>query len=221
MTGRTPARIAIALVAVAALAGGAGCRKDAPSRPKTTAPPPPAAAKADFKAVEVKGINPSDNPEAGRRADEESGKVIALLNEYYGAAFIDRNSWASGKHPRLAGLFTAEAQPALEANLGALALADLAPRLSKVTPSKQEAAKISFFIEDDLTAPAGAVSAVFEASAAAGRKSDGPVALVHTASFWLVREGDAYKIYAYNAELKADTQTKSAAFGTPAPRGSA
>ena len=202
------------VLALLLVVAAAGCGKKQPAKPRPKASAPPAA-KADFKALDIRAVNQSGKPEAGQKANEESAKVISLLNEFYGTAFIDKNAWEGGKHSKLAGLFTAEAQPALGANLGGLALGDLAPKIKSVQPKKQDAAKITFLVEDDLSTPAGVVTVLFEATGKTVKSSDGPVAIVHNASLYLMREGDAYKIYAYNAELKADTQTKTAAFGSP------
>ncbi|MGH2771785.1 MAG: hypothetical protein ACRDIU_01405 [Actinomycetota bacterium] len=208
---RGPLTISAVLLALIAVAG---CGKKDGGRPRPKASPAQAV-KADFKALDIRAVNQSGKPEAGQKANEESAKVISLLNEFYGTAFIDKNAWEGGKHSKLTGLFTAEAQPALGANLGGLALGDLTPKIKSVRPRKQDATKITFLIEDDLTVPAGVVTVLFEATGKTVESSDGPVAILHNASFYLVPEGGGYKIYAYNAELKADTQTKTAAFGAP------
>lgn len=196
----------LAAGAVLLVRPGTGARK--PPRPL----PPP---RANFVALEVRAVDAHDRPEAAVRAQEESGKVIDLLNTYYNAAFLDSRKWGKGTHPALTALFTAEAAPQAAQNLGALALSDLALRVRRVAPSKQEATKISIQIEDDLSAPIAVVAAVFEGSASTRSKADGPVKISHHALFWLVREGDAYRIMAYTTELTADTKTKSAAFGVP------
>lgn len=190
------------------------CRKDAP-RPE---PGPGHVSRANFKAGEIRAINPSDRPEAQGKAAEEAPKVIKLLNDFYSTAFLDRRQWSGGTHARLAEFLTDEARPHLAPNLGGLALADLAQRVTGLRPTKQEAPRISFLVEDDLSVPIGVVNATFEARATPV-KGKAPIAVVHNASFWVVKEADAYKIYAYQAELRADSQARSAAFGVP-PEGS-
>ncbi|MGH2706513.1 MAG: hypothetical protein ACRDJ4_15930 [Actinomycetota bacterium] len=203
--------LAIALaVGIVALAG---CSKD--SGPgilgKITGKERPAA-KASFKAGEVRGINPSDKAEAPQRANDEAPKVLDLLNRYYDIAFLDKKRWKDGTHPDLAGLFIGEAQPAVAPNLGALALADIAGRFKRVEPKKQEAGQISVLIEDDGSAPLAMVSAFFEASGETNEKADGPVTITHGVTFVLQREGDAYKIATFFVELHADTVARTGAF---------
>lgn len=209
---RAPRKFCISTMAALAallLISGACGREEPGKRPSRPKP----AAKASFVSAEVRGLNPADKPEAGAKAAEEAPKVIALLNSFYDAAFIKPDKWQRGTHPELASFFTAEAQPHVGPNLEALALADLAPRLRAVDPRTQQAPRMTFLVEDDLSTPAGVVTVVFEGRGTAVKKSDGPVAIIHNASYWLLKEGDSYKISAFTAELKADTETKKAAFG--------
>lgn len=200
----------VVLIMAASLLVACGKEQAAPRR----AEPPKGA--ADFKAREIRAVNPSDRPEAQAKATEESARVIAMLNGLYSAGFIDRAKWSGGSHPDLPGFFTAEARPQVAYNLGALALADLAPQIKAVLPSRQDA-RISFFVEDDLSTPVAVVSTSFEATATPARGKD-PISVVDNGTFWLVKEADAYKIYAFSTELKADSQTRRGAFGAP-PQG--
>lgn len=204
---------AFVLTLLIVIAAASACGKEEPRRPQRSLP-----ARADFKAGEVRAINPSERPEAQQKAAEEAPKVLALLNDFYSTAFLDSKKWSGGTHSELANLFTAEARPHIGAHLGALALADLAPQVKGLDPAEQNAPRITFFVEDDLSVPVGVVNATFQAKATPVRGKT-PLAVSHTASFWVVKEGEAYRIYAYSTELKADSQAKSAAFGVP-PRGS-
>jgi hypothetical protein len=171
------------------------------------------AGKADFKILETRAVDPQDRPEAAQKAAEAGPLVQKLLNDFYTGAFIDPNAWGDGTHEPIKALFTGEAQAHVGPNLGGLALSDLAPRISRVFPTKQEAPKLTFTAESDLSLPQGVVSVVFEADAEAKDRQDGPVKILHSANFWLVREGDGYKISAFEAALKADTTTQTAAWG--------
>lgn len=187
---------------------------------KTESPPareegPKSVSRAAFKPGEVRAINPSDRPEAQGKASEEVPKVLSLLNEFYSTAFLDPKKWSGGTHAGLAELFTQEARPHLGPNLGALALADLAPGIEGLIPGRQDIPRMSFFVDDDLSTPFAVVTTVFEAKATPSSGKT-PIAVVHHANFSVTREGDNYKIYAYSAELRADSQTKSTAFGDPA-----
>lgn len=166
--------------------------------------------KVAFKVGEIRGIDAQDRPEAGARAQEEAARVVTLLNSYYAVAFVDPQKWQGGAHPELAALFTPEVHGQLGPQLGALALGDLAPKISKLKPSKQEAPKLTFLIEADLSAPHAVVTTIFEATATAKQKAESPVKVVHTATLYLIREGDAYKIIGFKTNLVADTGTKSA-----------
>ena len=187
------------------------CRAELPRVGKGPAP-----ARADFKILETRAVDVQDRPEAAQRAAEAGPVVQKLLNEFYTGAFIDPDQWANGTHDSIKGLFTGPAQAQLGPNLGGLALADLAPRIRSVSPTKQEAAKLTFMAEEDLSLPIGLVNVVFEADAEAKERQDNPVKIIHHAIFWLAREGDAYKISAFQAALKADTETRSAAWGATA-----
>ncbi|MDQ4149381.1 MAG: hypothetical protein M3164_05235 [Actinomycetota bacterium] len=171
---------------------------------------PPAV--ADFRILEANASDPRDRPEANQRAAEAAGIVKRLVDEYYATAFVDPSRWADGRHEPIAALFTGEARPHVAPNLGGLALADLAPRLERVSPTRQEA-KIRFLAEDDLSLPIGVVATAFEADGTTRERAEGPVKIVHHATFWLVREPDGYRISAFQAELRADTATQAAAFG--------
>ena len=172
----------------------------------------PAVPKVVFKVGEIRGIDPQDRPQAGAKAQEEAARVVNLLNSYYAAAFVDPSKWQGGSHPELPALFSPEVHAQLPAQVGALALGDIAPKISKLTPTKQEAPKLTFFIEADLTAPHAVVTTIFEGRATAKKKAESPVKIAHTATFWLRWEGDAFKIMGFKTHLVADTETKSAAF---------
>ncbi|HVE76804.1 MAG TPA: hypothetical protein VND22_08595 [Actinomycetota bacterium] len=198
-------RFAIALLAVVFVA--VSCKDGAPIIGKKKQD----STKAHIQIVQVLAADTNDRPEAADKANQESQKIKQALDRYYQAAFLD-----PGKQLDLNPHFTAEAQPGLPPNVGALALGDIAPKLERVVPKKQEATKVSFLIEEDLSAPVAIATVLFEATGEAKEKADGPVAITHNATFWFQPEGDGYKISAYTVELKADTETKKAAFGVPA-----
>jgi hypothetical protein len=172
------------------------------------APPVP---KVAFKVGEIRGIDAQDRPQAGTRAQEEAARVVTLLNSYYAVAFVDPSKWQGGTHPELPALFSPDVHAQLPPQVGALALGDIAPKISRLNPSKQEAPKLTVFIEADLTAPHAVVTTIFEATATAKAKAESPVKIAHTATFWLRWEGDAYKIMGFKTHLVADTETKGAA----------
>lgn len=184
-------------------------------------PKPPA--NAAFTAAAVVAPDPQDRAEAGPKAQAESAKVTTLLNNFYTLALLRPARWSEepdkdkGEKPaaeELAGFFTDEAKGSVAANIAALGLTDIGARLDRVDPSKQEASKISFDVEPDLSLPFAVVTVSFEANGKAKKKADDPVKIVHNATYWLALQADgAYKILAYNAELKADTQVKAASFG--------
>jgi hypothetical protein len=204
-----PYRVCLVILAVTAVLLPA-CRAELPRVGKGPAPD-----RADVKILETRAVDVQDRPEAGQRAAEAGPLVQKLLNDFYTAAFIDPDAWGDGTHESLKALFTGSAQAQVSPNLGGLALGDLAPRVGAVYPTKQEAPKLTFMAEDDLSLPIGLVNVVFEADAEAKERQDTPVKIIHHAIFWLVRDGDAYKISAFQAALKADTVTRTAAWGGP------
>jgi hypothetical protein len=183
--------------------------------------PPPAS--AAVTVAEVKAIDAQDRPEASQKAQAESAKVTALLNKFYTLAVLRPQRWATrpeegstekAADAELSEFFTEEARPSLAPNIGALALADLGARLERVDPTKQQATKISFEVEEDMSLPFAIVTVSYEAKGKAKEKADDPVNLVHNATYWLSLQADgSYRITAYNSELKADTAVKAASFG--------
>ena len=162
----------------------------------------PKVAEAAFHLGEVRAIDPQDRGDSGQKATDEAGKVVALMNSFYSAAFLDPAKWQGGQHPDLAGLFTAEAQAGLQANLGNLAMSDLSDKIESVESQKQNLDKVTFFVDGDGSLPIGVASVTFDAL---GHPSgDGEdVLITHQANYWLQREGDGYKISAFDAALHA------------------
>jgi hypothetical protein len=205
---RRPFVLVLAMTALLLSACNGGV--DLPKIRKQEEKPP---ARADFKILETRAVDSQDRPEAAQKAAEAGPLVQKLLNDFYMGAFIDPNAWGDGAHESIKALFTGEAQPHVAPNLGGLALADLAPRISRVNPTKQEAGKLTLMAEGDLSLPVGLVNVIFEADAEAKEGKDSPVRIIHQAIFWLVREGDSYRISAFEAALQADTKTQTAAWG--------
>lgn len=197
------------LLVSALLATGLGCGRQTP---RTQSRQESFTSRANFVPGDVRAFSAPDGPQGQQRATEEAPKVLSLLNSFYTAAFLDPKKWSGGTHPELPEFFSAESRPSIAPNLGALALAELAPRLRGLNSTKQDAPRISLLVDHDLSSPVGVVTAVFEAKATPARGKT-PVSIVHNATFWLWNEGDAYRIYAYTTELRADSQVKSAAFG--------
>jgi len=186
------------------------CGKDEKPGPSKPAPPPRAA----LQLGEVKALDAKDRPEAAAKANEQAAVVTQALNAFYDHGFVDPSKFQAGAHPGLAGLFTAEAQPQVGPNLGGLALAELAVKVRKIDVTVQKIDKLSFLIEDDLSASSAIATVTFQGAASTKAKADGPVDITHKATFLLTPEGGTYKIAAFFAELKADTRTKKAAFGS-------
>lgn len=205
--GRTPfhTRAGALVLAVLMVAGLAACDGDRASREREEEPPPT----ANFQVVETRGIDAQDRPEAQGAASGAVPGVTATVNAYYNAAFIEKGKWGQGTHPDLAAFFTADVQPHVAPQLGALALADIAPAITKVDPTKQEVPILTFLIEPDMTTPLAVATVLFEATATAVEKENSPVKIAHTATFWFVKEGDAYKIAAFKTHLVADSEVRT------------
>lgn len=184
------------------------------------APIPPS--RSAFQTLEIRGVDALNRPEASQRANEQGARIVVALNDMYTHAFLRPRRWAPPASPtpaavepedRLAGFFSADARPTLDANIGALAIADLGRRFTRIDPTKQVISKISFQVEEDLSTPFAVATLGFEARGSTRVAAEGPVAISHTATYWFIDEGDAFRIYAYSAELKTDTVLKKAAFG--------
>lgn len=190
-----------------------------PVKPKAN--PASIALKADLKVAEFKVVDARDRPEAVKAAEAARTAVLAALNGYLEAAFIQPKKWtAADNNAALAGQFTAEAQPNLGPNLSALGLAELAPEVGSAKIIQQDATKVSEFVDDDLSVPLALVTLTFKEKAE--RKSGGKIDISQTGTFWLQLENGAYKISSYEVESKADTVSKKAAWGPglgPGPPG--
>ncbi|HEX2054159.1 MAG TPA: hypothetical protein VHJ78_10600, partial [Actinomycetota bacterium] len=117
-TNRLP-RILLALSLCALLLGA--CNRAAEVLPGKQKAEAPVSSEPNFQLGEVRAIDPQDRPDSGQKAQAEAPKIAALMNAFYDAAFLDPAKWQEGRHPELAPLFTAEAQPGVAANLGNLA----------------------------------------------------------------------------------------------------
>lgn len=221
-------RVAVILVV---LAVGATAVFVALTLLKEPEPPPKPLSNANFVAAEVRAVDPQDRPESPGRATEQSTKIIELLNHYYQLAFLRPARWNPDPEAspppirvedQLGDIFTADARTALAPNIQALGLSALARSLERVDPRKQEATKLSVEFEVDGTMPFAVVNVSFEAIGTLvedlreSRSKDGRspvVEIAHDATLWLALEADAYRIFAYSAEFKADEKVRSASWG--------
>lgn len=169
-------------------------------------PEPPKVSEAAFELGEVRAFDAQERPESAQKAHDEAVNIVGLINSFYNAAFLNPEQWQSGAHPDLAGLFTAEAQGSMGANLPHLAMAELSDQVELVEPTLQRMDRTAFFVDDDGSLPLGLVSVTFEATGkVAGGEAD--VQIRHQAHYWLQREGETYKISAYNTLINAGEGT--------------
>jgi hypothetical protein len=161
----------------------------------------PKVTEAAFQLGEVRAIDAQNRADSGAKATAEAAKVTALINSFYSSAFLDPAKWQGGKHPDLAALFTAEAQPGLAANLGNLAMSDLSDKIKSVESKRQTLDTVTFYVDDDGSLPIGVASVIFEAvGKPSGKGKD--VNIKHQAHYWLQRDGDGYKISAFQDALQ-------------------
>lgn len=209
--GRTPfytraGALALAVLVAVVLAACDGDRRKREEKPPAT---------ANFQVLETRGIDAQDRPEAQDAASGAAPGVVATLNAYYNAAFIEKKSWADGAHPDVPSFFTADVQPHVGPNLASLALTDIAPAVSRMDPTKQEVPKLTFLIEGDMSAPMAVATVLFEGTATAVGEDEAPVKVAHTATFWFVKEGETYKIIAFKTHLVADSETRTGWIAPP------
>lgn len=158
---------------------------------------------ADFELVEIVTADPQDRPEAVEKVRGEGPKVIELLNRLYDIAFLDPELWEDGRHTAMLELFTEQAQNQLTQDLESLALGELAPQFERVTPDKQEATKVTFFVSHDMGTPIGLVTVVFSATGTPVDDDLEPRTIAQTANYWITFD-NGYKISAYSAVLGID-----------------
>ncbi len=167
--------------------------------------PEPKLAAANFHLGTVTAVDPQNRSDSAQKANEEAAKVLALMNAFYSAAFLDPAKWEGGQHPDLAPLFTAEAQPGVAANLTSLAMSDLSDKIESVESGVQNVDRLTMFVDEDGSLPVGLASVSFEAVAQPEDGGD-EVTIRHAASYWLQRDGDGYRISAFTADLKAGAE---------------
>jgi hypothetical protein len=102
-------------------------------------------------------------------------------------------------------MFTGDVRGQVGSQLQGLALGDLAPKLARVEPGREEVHVKVFVSDADMSAPVVAVNTFFEATAEAKSKADGEVRISHTMKTLLTPDGGGYKIAGGTAELTADT----------------
>jgi len=161
---------------------------------------------ASFAMGEIRAIDSRDRPESGPKATEHDDKVRALVNGYYTVAFLDPAKWAEGTHPELANFFTEEAKGHVGPRLSVLALADLSDDLTSVRPEKQLIDRLNYYFDEDLNNPIGMVTTTFEATGTPSAEGAEPVKIVHHATFWLQKEGDNFRISAFDANIDVQSQ---------------
>lgn len=161
----------------------------------------PKVSEAAFQLGEVRAVDAQNRGDSGAKAAAEAPKITTLINTFYSSAFLDPAKWQGGTHPDLAALFTAEAQPGLAANLGNLAMSDLSDKIESVESKRQTVDTVTFYVDDEGNLPIGVASVIFEA---VGKPSGGgkDVNIKHQAHYWLQRDGDTYKISAFQDALQ-------------------
>jgi hypothetical protein len=192
-------------VVLLALMGAPACSKSKPSAENSPSPTSGGPVKAGFKAVAVQAVDAGDRPQARDKANQVAAQVVDLFNSYYTVAFIDPAKWGTGQHASLPDLFTGDLRGQVGGQLQGLALGDLAPRIASVKPDREEVQVKVFVSDGDMSAPLVAATTLFEATAQAKSKADGPVKISHTMKTLLVPDGGGYRIAGGTAELKADT----------------
>lgn len=190
-----------------------------PDTPKPSPSKKPTPISANFAVEAIGTTDARDRPEAAEAVKVEADKIKQLIDSFYNIAFVQPDKWAGGQHGELAGLFAPEAQGAVAANLGGLALTDIAPKIAKVTIKEQRISKLNALVEEDLTSSNAIVNISFAAVGQPKAKGAQPVDVVHTMTVWLRPEAGAWRIWSYSANLKADSRVKAAAWGPLAEEG--
>lgn len=201
-TGRLRALVLAAALAIAVPACGNDAETDSGGGSGGDSAEPEDVS-ADFELGEIVTADALDRPEAVAKVNGEGPKVIALLNRLYDAAFLDPELWEDGEHTAMLELFTEQARNQLAQDLESLALGEQASQFEWVTPDKQEATKVTFFVSEDMGTPIGLVSVVFSATGTPVDEELGPQTIAQTANYWLTFD-NGYKISAYSAVLGID-----------------
>lgn len=188
----------------------AACSSDTPKPSPTKKALPPA---ANFTVEAVSGADARDRPEAAEKAKTEAEKIKQVIDGFYNIAFVQPAKWSGGQHQELAALFAPEAQGGVAANLGGLALTDIAPTISKVTIKEQKILRVNTLLEEDLSPSHAIANISFAGVGQPKAKGAQPVDVTHTMTVWLRLDAGSWKIWSYTANLKADSRAKAAAWG--------
>lgn len=157
--------------------------------------PPAPPAHAHFTTVGVvANVHTADQ-------DTEVRAIVAMLDRHYELAFLRPGAWARGFPRRALEDFTEEGRAEAVTDERALGLSDLAKSARQIVPKKQKITKLAVYGEADTTIVA--LDLEFSATGRALEKKR-DVRIDQTASLWLVKQADGYRLLAYDVHLRAN-----------------
>lgn len=150
---------------------------------------------------------PQSAAPAGGVQQAEADALTTMFNDYYQTAFVDPGKWGDGTFGDLAGLFTDDAKASFTKDIASLTIGEARTELKRVDLNKSLLGLTIYY--DGKSKPTLAVAAVlFDARGTL--KRTGPPLMIHqTASYYLQKMGDAWKITAYDANETQETPTPS------------
>ena len=148
--------------------------------------------------------------DATKNAEKEA--LEKLFNDFYQQAFVDPDKWGDGTFTDLAGLFAADAKATFTKDVPGLTLGAAATELRRVDPTASTLALTVYY--DTKSAPTLAVAAIRFAATGTLKKAGPKLMINQTATFYLQKQGGAWKITAYDTQ---ETQVQPSP--SPSPSG--
>jgi len=148
-------------------------------------------------------------------ADVQQGEVEAIttmFNDFYQTAFIDPDRWGNGTFEDLAGLFADDVKSSFTRDLPSLTIGAARTELKRVDLGPNFFGVTVYY--DSKQKPTFAVTTVAFEGRGTLKRSGPVVTIKQSATYWLQKLGDDWKITSYDTN---ETQTTP----TPSPTASA
>lgn len=145
-------------------------------------------------------------PDAGVQ-DSEKTAIEKMFNDYYQEAFVDPGKWGDGQFENLKGLFAEDAHASFTKDLASLTIGQGRVDFKRVDPSASQLVITIYY--DAKQRPTFAVAAATFNARATLKKTGPAVTIRQSASYYLQKVGDDWKITAYDAEESQNSPTPS------------
>jgi hypothetical protein len=145
----------------------------------------------------TKHINQS-KPASEAVKKAESDAIVKLFTDYYQEAYVDPRKWGDGKFEDLQDLFVATAKTSFPRDLESLTIGQSYSVLNRVD-LKTNTLAVSIYY-DTKSAPTIAVATIRFQAVGTLKKAGPKLMIDQTATFYLQKQGDSWKITSYDTK---------------------